>query len=178
MRRAHFATLVAIVAAVVALAADNDESTRLSYNDGSAEGKKSLAGSGELMAFTLPDESAKVAAIRIHGSRYGAQPPPKERFTIYFLNQDLSKTVATKTAPYAAFKRGSEKWVAIKFPEPLAVPKEFWVALDFHAERTKGVYVSIDSSTDGTHSRVGLPGMESKELNVDGDWMIEAVLTK
>jgi hypothetical protein len=178
MSRAHFATLVAIVAALVALAADNGAPARLSYNDGSAEAKKSLADSGELIAFTLPDEAAKIAAIRIHGSRYGAQLPPKEHFTIYFLNQDLSKTVATKTAPYAAFKRGPEKWVEIKFPEPIAVPPAFWVGLEFHADRSKGVYVSIDSSTDGTHSRVGLPGMEPKEINVDGDWMIEAVLTK
>jgi hypothetical protein len=178
MRRAHVATLVAIAAAVVALAADNDPPPRLSYNDGTAEGKKCAAGSGELMAFTLPDETAKIAGLRIHGSRYGTPQPPKEHFTIYFLNRDLSKTVATKTAPYAAFRRGPEKWVEIKFPEPLAVPNEFWVALDFRAERAKGVYVSIDESTDGTHSRVGLPGMDAKEIGADGDWMIEAVLTK
>ena len=178
MSRALLATLVAIVAAVGALAADEDQTNRLSYNDGSAEGRKSLPGSGEIIAFSLPDETAKIAAIRIHGSRFGAPQPPKEPFTIYFLNEDLSKTIAAKTAPYAAFRRGQPKWVEIKFPESLAVPKNFWVALDFHAERSNGVYVSIDSSTDGAHSRVGLPDMETEEAKINGDWMIEAVLTK
>ena len=38
--------------------------------------------------------------------------------------------------------------------------------------------LSIDSSTEGDHSRVGLPDMETKEAKINGDWMIEAVLTK
>jgi beta-lactamase regulating signal transducer with metallopeptidase domain len=149
---------------------------RLSYNDGTAEGKRSLGGSGDLISFTLPDESAKVAGIRIHGARYGLPQPPKEDFVIYFLNGDMSETVATKTAPYSRFKRGEPGWVEIKFPKPIEVPKEFWVCLDFRAHQTKGVYVSVDNSTDGSHSRIGLPGMESREANVGGDWMVEALL--
>lgn len=151
---------------------------RLSYNDGTAEGKKSIAGAAEFVSFTLPDEDAKVSAVRIHGSRYGYPQPPKEDFTIYFLNEDLSEAVATKTAPYSRFKRGPESWVEIKFPQPIELPKQFWVGVDFRAERTKGVYVSIDKSTDGSHSRVGLPGEEIRDAEVDGDWMIEVVLAK
>jgi len=44
------------------------------------------------------------------------------------------------------------------------------------AERTKGVYLSIDESTDGSHSKVGQPGGETRDADVGGDWMIEAVL--
>src|SRR5262249_60110441 len=117
---------------------------KLSYNDGTAESKKCLGGSGELISFTLPDTGAKVLGVRIHGSRYGMQQPPKEDFMIYSLNQDLSETVATRTAPYSRFKRGQQEWVEIKFPKPIEVPKEFWVALDFRAQQTKGVYVSVD----------------------------------
>lgn len=157
---------------------DKPRPDRLSYNDGKAEGKRSLGGSGEMISFTLPDEDAKVAGIRIHGSRYGLPQPPKEDFMIYFLNSDMTDTVATKTGPYARFKRGSEGWIEIKFPKPIEVPKEFWICLDFRAERTKGVYVSVDESTDGSHSRAGLPGMESRAADVGGDWMIEALLAK
>jgi RNA polymerase sigma-70 factor (ECF subfamily) len=151
---------------------------RLSYNDGSGEAKRSIAGSGEMLSFTLPGEDARVAGIRIHGSRYGLPQPPKEDFMIYFLNADMTDTVATKTAPYSRLKRGDQQWVEIKFPKPIEVPKEFWVCLDFRAAQTKGIYLSVDDSTDGSHSKVGLPGMEIKPADVGGDWMIEVVLAK
>ncbi len=151
---------------------------RISHNDGTAEGKKSVAGAAEFLSFTLPNDGAKVAAIRVHGSRYGMPQPPKEEFSIYFLNQDLSQTVATKTAPYARFKRGPESWVEITFPEPVEVPSDFWVGLDFHAEQKKGIYLSVDKSTDGSRSRVGQPGKTIRPANVGGDWMIEVVLAK
>lgn len=151
---------------------------RLSYNDNSADTRKSIGGSGEIISFTLPDDDAKVAGVRIHGSRYGAKQPPKENFVIYFLNSDLTETVATQTAAYSLFAKGPEKWVEVQFHKPIFVPKEFSVALDFRASQTKGVYVSVDSSTDGSHSRIGLPGIEAKEANVGGDWMIEVVLAK
>jgi RNA polymerase sigma-70 factor (ECF subfamily) len=151
---------------------------RLSYGDGTADGKRSIAGTGEMVAFTLPRENAKVAGIRIHGSRYGHPQPPKENVMIYFLNKDLSDTVATKTVPYSRFKRGEPQWVDIRFPKPIEVPQEFWVCVDFRAAQTKGVYVSTDSSSDGSHSRVGLPGGEASEAKIQGDWMIEVLLAK
>ncbi len=159
-------------------AADELAPARLSFNDGTAEGKKSIAGAAEFLSFTLPNDGAKVAAIRVHGSRYGMPQPPKEEFSIYFLNQDLSQTVATKTAPYARFKRGPESWVVIMFPEPVEVPSDFWVGLDFHAEQKRGIYLSVDKSTDGSRSRVGQPGKTIRPANVGGDWMIEVVLAK
>jgi RNA polymerase sigma-70 factor (ECF subfamily) len=151
---------------------------RLSYGDGTADGKRSIAGTGEMVAFALPRENAKVAGIRIHGSRYGHPQPPKENVMIYFLNKDLSDTVATKTVPYSRFKRGEPQWVDIRFPKPIEVPQEFWVCVDFRAAQTKGVYVSTDSSSDGSHSRVGLPGGEASEAKIQGDWMIEVLLAK
>ena len=154
------------------------EPTRLSYNDGSADGRRSIAGAAELISFTLPKEGAKVSAIRIHGSRYGYPQPPKEDFKIHFLNDDLSEVLETREAPYSRFKRGPESWVEIKFAKPVEVPKEFWVGVDFNAERTKGVYVSFDKSTDGSRSRVGAPGGDTREAGTGGDWMIEVVLAE
>ena len=59
-----------------------------------------------------------------------------------------------------------------------AVPQTFWVVLEFNAERSKGVYVSFDTSTRGEHSMVGLPGREAAKASTGGDWMIRAVLAK
>ena len=97
---------------------------------------------------------------------------------IYRLSADGSEVVATKPVPYSRFKRGDPHWVEVRFTKPVEVPQDFWVCVDFRAAQTKGVYVSTDSSTDGTHSRVGLPGSEPKETNIEGDWMIEVVLAK
>jgi RNA polymerase sigma factor (sigma-70 family) len=146
----------------------------LKYNDDQADSKKSLGGSGEIIEFKLPTSDAKVTGLRIHGSRYGVPKAPDESFLIYFLNQDLSEIVSTQMAPYALFERGPERWVDVTFTRPIAVPQDFCVALDFRAHQTKGVFVSIDTSSGGKFSRVGLPGLKAKEVDFRGDWMIEA----
>lgn len=151
---------------------------RLSYHDGKADGKKSLGGSGEIIAFTLPAADKKITGVRIHGSRYGAATPPNEDFDIYFLDAKSDEVVATETAKYSKFNRGPEKWVEVKFAEPVEVPQEFKVVLNFRAEKTKGVFVSFDTSTEGQHSEMGFPGAKPKPANTGGDWMVEVLLTK
>ncbi|WP_417378285.1 hypothetical protein [Gimesia sp.] len=141
-----------------------------------AAGKKSLGGSGEMIQLNLPAEQRELSGIRIHGSRYGTAKPPQERFLIYVLNQDLTEVVATEMAPYALFERGAEQWVEIKFPKPVTVPADAWIAVDFRAGRTKGVYVSYDDSTEGSRSRIGLPGIRPKPTGFSGNWMIEPIL--
>jgi RNA polymerase sigma-70 factor (ECF subfamily) len=151
--------------------------TVLKYGDGKADGKKSLGGSGEMIRFTMPQGVTHVRGLRIHGSRYGTPQAPNEDFEIAFLSEDLDEVLHTEAGPYRLFKRGENKWVRVRFAKPVEVTSTFWVALDFHAEQTKGVYVSYDISTGGEHSRVGLPGdTEVKETDFKGDWMIEALL--
>ncbi|MDQ3329079.1 MAG: hypothetical protein M3552_00265 [Planctomycetota bacterium] len=125
----------------------------LKYHDNSADGKKSLGGSGEIIAFGLPG-GGEIAGLRVHGSRYGSPQPPKESFLFYFLNEEMDDVIAARLAPYSKFERGSEKWVYLKFEKPVEVPENFRVAIDFRAAQTKGVYVSFDSSTTGEHSFV------------------------
>lgn len=141
-----------------------------------AAGKKSIGGSGEMIQLNLPAEQRELSGIRIHGSRYGTAKPPQERFLIYVLNQDLTEVVATEMAPYALFERGAEDWVEIKFPKPVTVPEDAWIAVDFRAGRTKGVYVSYDDSIETSRSRIGLPGIEPKPTGFSGNWMIEPIL--
>ena len=64
--------------------------------------------------------------------------------------------------------------------EVVANPQKLWVALNFNAHQTKGVYVSYDTSSKGEHSRVGLAGDEEepKETGVGGDWMVQVMLPR
>jgi len=149
--------------------------------DGRADGKQSVGGSGEMIEFILPGDTArtaKIAGLKIHGSRYGTPQAPNESFLIYFLDQDGKRILHTEMAPYSSFERGPEKWVTISFERPIDLPGRFWVALDFRATARKGVYVSYDKSTGGKHSRIGLPGTPATEPRFGGDWMIELILSK
>lgn len=149
----------------------------LKYHDGTADGKKSLGGNGEMIHFSLP-EAGKIGGIKIHASRYGVPQPPKEKFLIYFMDDKHNEVLQTRMAPYSAFERGENEWVTIRFPKPVEVPKDFWLCVDFRAHQTKGVYVSYDTSTGGKHSKTGLPGIEPDDVTFGGDWMIELLPAK
>ena len=167
--------------AIVGFAATEEkksEPTPGKYNDGTADGKKSLGGSGEMIRFTMPDGNQKIDGIRIHGSRYGVPKAPDEKFLVYLVSADGNEILSTQMAPYSAFERGDEKWVPVHFAHPLAVPKGFWVVLDFRAGQTKGVYVSYDTSTGGKNSKTGLPGIKPSDVDFGGDWMIELLPAK
>jgi len=151
----------------------------IGYGDDKPDGKKSYGGSGHLIHFELPEGVTKIKGVRIHGSRYGLPQAPNEDFQITFLSDKRDETLHAETAPYKFFNRGKEQWVRVAFKNEVALPSKFWIALDFNAQQTKGVYVSYDTSTKGQYSRVGLPGdvEEPKETDFHGDWMIQLMLT-
>ena len=149
------------------------------YGDGKADGKKSLAGTGEMIKFEVGDDGFVLRGIKIHGARYGYPRPPKEDFMIYVLSDDGKEVLSTKMAPYSKFKRGESKWVSVLFKKPVKVPSAFWVALDFKAERTKGVYVSYDTNTKGKYSKDwSTRKTSSRHVNTGGDWMVQALVRK
>ena len=152
----------------------------LSYGDGKADGKKSYGGSGHLIQFEMPNGVTKARGLQIHGSRYGYPQAPKEDFEITFLGEDGEEVLHSEAAPYHLFKRGKETWVRVMFDKEVELPEKFWVALNFNAEQTKGVYMSYDTSTKGEHSRVGLPGDDEKPKETDfgGDWMVQVRLAR
>ena len=152
--------------------------TILKYGDGKADGKKSIAGTGEMVRFELPDASQKLLSVRIHCARYGTRQAPKEDAEFTIVSDDGSEVVHQEAVPYSKFKRGESRWTTVRFEEPVEVPSAFWVVLDFDAQQTKGVYVSYDTSTEGEHSRTGVPGGEMKAVNTGGDWMVHAILSK
>jgi len=152
----------------------------LSYGDGKADGKKSYGGNGHLIRFELPEGITKVRGIRIHGSRYGVPQAPNEDAEITFLSEDREEVLDSQPAPYRLFKRGKEAWVRVMFDKEVELPQKFWIALNFNAHQTKGVYVSYDTSTKGEYSRAGLPGddEEPKETDFGGDWMVQVMLSR
>jgi beta-lactamase regulating signal transducer with metallopeptidase domain len=152
----------------------------LSYGDGKADGKKSYGGSGHMIQFTMPEGVTNVRGLRIHGSRYGLAQAPDEDFEITFLSDDREEILDSQAAPYRLFKRGKEAWVRVLFDNEVELPEKFWVALNFNAHQTKGVYVSYDTSTKGEYSRAGLPGDEEepKETDFGGDWMVQVMLAR
>lgn len=150
----------------------------LKYGDGKADGKKSYGGNGQMIRFELPAGACEVRGIKIHGSRYGLPRAPDEDFEITFLTDDLEEVVSTESAPYKLFRRGRELWVRVNFDEPIELPQKFWIALNFNAAQTKGVYVSYDTSTKGEYSRTGLAGGDEAPEPTDfgGDWMVQVML--
>lgn len=150
----------------------------LKYGDNKPDGKKSIAGAGEMIRFELAEPSAAVRAVRVHGSRYGYPQPPKEDFEVTLLSTDMKEVLHTELIPYSIFKRTKSRWTHLPFKTPVDVPQEFWVVLDFNAEAKKGVYVSYDTSTKGEYSRVGRSDEDARETKFGGDWMVQVLLAK
>lgn len=149
----------------------------IKYNDGVAEGKRSLGGSGEAIRFTEKGKEV-ISGVRIHCSRYGMDSAPQESALLYLLNDKCDAVIHTELLSYSTFEKGDEKWVDVVFMNPVEVQGPVWVVIDFRAGQKKGVFVSYDTSTKGKYSKVGLPGMAFQDVDMGGDWMIELKTSK
>src|SRR5262245_37165562 len=105
----------------------------LKYHDGTPEGKKSIAGTGEMIQFSLPSDTQKLRGLRLHCARYGLPQAPKENAKITVVGEDENNVLHTELVPYSKFERGDSKWTAIVFKSPVKVEKSFWVILEFNA---------------------------------------------
>lgn len=151
--------------------------TLVKYGDGEPDGKKSIAGTGEIIEFSLPDETQELRGLKLHCARYGYPQAPKENVRITIVNEN-GETVHSEAVPYATFKRGESKWTNVLFKEAAKVPKTFSAIVEFNAARTKGVYLSYDTSTGGKYSKTGVPGGVAKDVSFKGDWMVQAILSR
>ncbi len=158
-------------------AAPNDlarKPVEIKNDDGMAAGKKSFP-MGIASAFEAPGDGCYITQVRIHGSRYGQLPPPKEDFHITLCDTDF-KPIADFPFAYSKFAHASQipsKWVTFRV-KATEVPKKFVICLDFKAERTKGVYVSHDKEGK---SPVGLPNKKAGSFG-GGDWMVRVSLDR
>jgi len=179
----HSATAADAIAEKVTKPADKAEPVGkqpllLKYGDNKADGRKSIAGAGEMIRFELTVETAMAKAVRVHGSRYGYPQAPKEDFEVTILSADMKEVLHTELIPYSIFKRSKSRWTYLPFKSAVAVPQQFWIVLDFNAEAKKGVYVSYDTSTKGKYSRVGTTDENARETDFAGDWMVQVLLAK
>ena len=147
--------------------------TTLSHVDDTAEGKRSIAGSGHAVEFECPAGARWVEAVQIFSARYGTPQAPKEDFHVYVLDANR-KVLADVPFPYGRIERGTMKWYALETPS-IEVPPRFILAVAFNPEQTKGVYVGFDESVKESHSLVGLPDEGFQEVTEKQDWMIRVV---
>ncbi len=143
---------------------------QLSHDDGKPTGKRSMAGSGHVVAFDSPGVGWYLTKVRIHGARYGSPRPPADDFRVTLCDEQ-GKAIREFAFPYASFQRGAARWVDLPI-EPTEVPAKFRVCVDFNPTGTKGVFVFFDTAGSG-RSRFGLPGGRSRGFS-NGDWLIRA----
>ncbi|MDP6721196.1 MAG: M56 family metallopeptidase, partial [Pirellulaceae bacterium] len=65
----------------------SDSPLRRGFIEDSAEGKRSIAGSGHAVAFQRPAATKYLMSVEIFASRYGTPDPPDEDFHIYLLDE-------------------------------------------------------------------------------------------
>ena len=147
---------------------------QLGYVGDASSDKRSLGGSGHAVAFERSETAKKVVAIEIYASRYGYPVPPAEDFHVYLLDKDR-KVIEDFRFPYAKIERGPMRWCKL----PVAateVPEQFYVALSFNPQQTKGIYLGLDKSVKESHSYIGLPAEGFEAVGDTSDWMVRVDL--
>ena len=81
----------------------------LQYGDGTPDGKKSIAGAGEMIHFEGPQEKGSLTGIALHGSRYGLPQAPPRRL------QNLSRL--GRSQPDTACGASSVRTIRARRPE-------------------------------------------------------------
>jgi RNA polymerase sigma-70 factor (ECF subfamily) len=154
----------------------DDTGILLRYDDGTSEGKRSIAGSGHAILFQTPAGEWLLDGVDVFGSRYGTVRAPDEDFTVYVSDAEF-EPIREFSRPYSLFARGEEEWVHIDL-DPLSVPSRFYICLCFNPTATKGVYLAYDDSVRRSHSRSALPYSHVAPVGEEVDWMIRAHLRR
>jgi hypothetical protein len=148
--------------------------TLLYYDDDTADGKQSMAGSGHAVLFRAPEGKRKLLGIEVFGSRYGGFMPPLENFTVFICDEDFTP-LHEFNRPYGLFKRGAARWVQVPL-DPVTLPERFYVCISFNPTASKGVFVHYDDSVTRSHSRTALPFSHMMDVKEKYDWMMRVRL--
>ena len=146
----------------------------LSFNDGSSEEMRSIAGSGHAVLFSAPG-GGKLAAVRLKGGRYGhSESDSVFRLTILDFSFDKIREFEF---PFMAFAERTQElyWVELD-TDGLKVPDAFFACFDFSPTANDGVYAGFDTSSSG-NSFTALPDGHLRDFEL-GEWMIEAKLER
>ena len=139
----------------------------LMWDDGTTDGKKSMAGSGHAVKFQCSPGYKKLTEVSIYGMRYG-QPADSMQYSIYVLDGAMNE-IARFQGNYQDFPYATGGWWRYKIDPPVKVPSEFWVCYAFNPHMYYGVYVFYDNSSSG-NSRSGTPGNFYEDPGYN--WMI------
>ncbi len=149
---------------------------RLGHVGESAEGKRSIAGSGHAVLFRRPKAHKYLMAVEIFASRYGTSEPPNEDFHVYLLDEN-QKLLRAFPFPYSMIERGDDHWYTLKLPA-CEVPRQFTVAVSFNPHRTKGIYLGFDKNDKQSHSYTGRPTTGYRRITEKYDWMVRAIVVE
>ncbi len=174
MRTATLAVLAAALLVAPPPAAAKEK--ELARDSGTMEGRRSMAGSGHIVAFEKPEGKWRVRAVRIHGSRYGGGYDPAATFFTVAVTDEALKPLATARARYDLFPAGSFAWADVPLDRPVEVPARFKVVAAFDPTATKGVFVATALAKE-SHSSAGLPGGTERPFDAGKEWMIRVLLT-
>ncbi len=146
----------------------------LTYDDGTAEGRRSLGASGHGVAFKAAGSARWVESVDIFAARYGEAQAPSEFFHLYILNKER-QVLADVPFAYGLAQRGDMQWYSLRTPS-VEVPEEFVIALAFNPHQTKGIYLGYDESLGQSHSLTGLPEEGYEPVEGKYNWMVRAHL--
>ena len=147
---------------------------RLSYVDNTAEGVRSIAGSGHAVKYRRPADGKYLMAVEIFAHRYGHYTAPTEDFHVYVLDEER-KLIQACPVPYSRIEWGFPRWYTLPLPA-VEVPEEYYVALTFNPHQTKGIYLGLDKSVERSHSYIGRPTTGFEPVGEKFDWMVRSVL--
>ncbi len=149
----------------------------LKNDDDRSSGRKSIAGGTHVVKFD--DGGGQLVAVRIYGSRYGEDRAPNEDFYVYVYDKDMV-LIEKYEFPYGRFMKGDKGgnprgWVMLKV-KPVMVPDEFYLAVNFNPEKTKGVYVHHDGGASCNSFVSSMQNPDSLKAFERGDWMVRAIV--
>jgi hypothetical protein len=124
---------------------------------------------GHAVRFERPEKTA-LAGIEVYGARHGRLARP---FDIHVCDDRL-RTLARATAAVGHIGE-DEQWWPLPFEKPLAVPRAFWIVVDFHDSPADNVAVGYCANDAAVCAEAKADGLFRKFPPGEA-WMIRARL--
>ena len=156
------------------VSAEGQNPVKLGYVKDASKDYRSLGASGHAVFFERTNGASFIKSVQIFAGRYGEPEPPKDNFHVYVLNEKM-QVLADVDVPYSIVKRGNQRWYTLSMPS-IETPRQFYVALAFNPNKTKGIYLGLDKSVAQSHSFVGLPEEGYNKVPETYDWMVRVTL--
>lgn len=143
---------------------------QLAGDDGTAAGKRSIAGSGHAVRLASAGPGWYLTGVKVFGACYG-RVATTDSFRLWLCDKEF-RPIASFVFPYGVFPYGRQgRWAHLAV-KPTQVPAQFIVCVSFNPTASKGVFVYHDAQAGG-NSLTGLPGRAGQKFT-GGDWLVRA----